>query len=180
MSTLTLRNVKGSPLTNTEVDENFTNLNTDKLEGSDLSVTVAAASGTGYLNYNSVTGEFTYTPPDLTGLGGGDPEPAFTILTTGIHAVSANQRYGIDASGGPVTVDLPESPAAGTAILFADATGTGIGWDTNLSIYASGSDTIQLFNDPPITLLVSTTGDGVIGLMWTGSVWVRYAYYTAL
>ena len=32
MSTLTLRNVKGTPLTNTEVDTNFSNLNTDKLE----------------------------------------------------------------------------------------------------------------------------------------------------
>ncbi len=32
MSTLTLRNVKGTPLTNTEVDDNFSNLNTDKLE----------------------------------------------------------------------------------------------------------------------------------------------------
>lgn len=35
MSALTLRNVKGSPLTNTEVDNNFSNLNTDKLEKSD-------------------------------------------------------------------------------------------------------------------------------------------------
>ena len=34
MSTLTLRNVKGSPLTNTEVDANFSNLNTDKAEKS--------------------------------------------------------------------------------------------------------------------------------------------------
>lgn len=32
MSTLTLRNTKGSPLTNTEVDNNFSNLNTDKAE----------------------------------------------------------------------------------------------------------------------------------------------------
>lgn len=32
MSTIVLRSVKGSPLTNTEVDENFSNLNTDKLE----------------------------------------------------------------------------------------------------------------------------------------------------
>jgi hypothetical protein len=32
MSTLTLRNTKGSPLTNTEVDTNFSNLNTDKAE----------------------------------------------------------------------------------------------------------------------------------------------------
>ena len=32
MSTITLRSVKGSPLTNTEVDTNFTNLNTDKYQ----------------------------------------------------------------------------------------------------------------------------------------------------
>lgn len=32
MSTITLRNTKGSPLTNTEVDNNFSNLNTDKME----------------------------------------------------------------------------------------------------------------------------------------------------
>jgi hypothetical protein len=35
MSTLTLRSVKGSPLTNTEVDDNFTNLNTDKYQSGD-------------------------------------------------------------------------------------------------------------------------------------------------
>jgi hypothetical protein len=34
MSTITLRNVKGTPLTNTEVDNNFSNLNTDKAEKS--------------------------------------------------------------------------------------------------------------------------------------------------
>lgn len=34
MSTITLRNTKGSALTNTEVDDNFSNLNTDKMEKS--------------------------------------------------------------------------------------------------------------------------------------------------
>ena len=39
MSTITTRSGKGSPLTNTEVDTNFTNLNTDKYEsGSDASL----------------------------------------------------------------------------------------------------------------------------------------------
>lgn len=38
MSTITLRNVKGSALSFTEVDNNFTNLNTDKLEGVTSSV----------------------------------------------------------------------------------------------------------------------------------------------
>ena len=32
MSTITTRSGKGSPLTNNEVDSNFTNLNTDKAE----------------------------------------------------------------------------------------------------------------------------------------------------
>lgn len=32
MSDITLRLVKGSPLTNQEVDDNFSNLNADKLE----------------------------------------------------------------------------------------------------------------------------------------------------
>lgn len=35
MSTITLRSVKGTPLTNTEVDNNFSNLNTDKYESGD-------------------------------------------------------------------------------------------------------------------------------------------------
>lgn len=35
MATLTLRSVKGTPLTNTEVDNNFGNLNTDKYESGD-------------------------------------------------------------------------------------------------------------------------------------------------
>ena len=34
MATITTRSGKGSPLTNNEVDANFTNLNTDKLETS--------------------------------------------------------------------------------------------------------------------------------------------------
>ena len=34
MSTIVTRSGKGSPLTNTEVDSNFTNLNSDKLEKS--------------------------------------------------------------------------------------------------------------------------------------------------
>lgn len=34
MSTITLRNIKGTPLTNTEVDNNFSALNTDKVEKS--------------------------------------------------------------------------------------------------------------------------------------------------
>lgn len=70
MATITLRSVKGSALTFAEGDANFTNLNNDKVELTTLSVTQNPASGTGTLSYNNTNGVFTYTPPDLTGLGG--------------------------------------------------------------------------------------------------------------
>lgn len=70
MSTIVLRNVKGSALTFAEGDANFNNLNTDKVELTDLSVTQASASGTGTLSYNNATGVFTYTPPDLNNITG--------------------------------------------------------------------------------------------------------------
>jgi hypothetical protein len=56
MSTITLRSVKGTPLTNAEVDANFSNLNTDKVEGPASSTDNALArfdSTTGKLLQNS-------------------------------------------------------------------------------------------------------------------------------
>ena len=64
MSTIVTRSGKGSPLTNNEIDANFNNLNTDKLETGSLSVTTNSA-GTAGLAYTSNV--FTYTPPDLSG-----------------------------------------------------------------------------------------------------------------
>jgi len=68
MTTITLRSVKGSPLTNTEVDNNFTNLNTDKAEISASTGSLETPSGTtaqrdvtpsaGFFRYNTTTDEF--------------------------------------------------------------------------------------------------------------------------
>jgi len=58
MSQVTLRNVKGSPLTNAEVDANFSNLNTDKSEKaanlSDLTSTSTARSNLGVYSSSEV------------------------------------------------------------------------------------------------------------------------------
>jgi hypothetical protein len=55
MADVTLRLVKGSALTNQEVDDNFDNLNTAKLEASDnLSDVADAATARGNLNVYSV------------------------------------------------------------------------------------------------------------------------------
>ena len=67
MSTIVTRSGKGSPLTNNEVDSNFTNLNTDKIEKTNLSVSVGAASGGGSLSYSNSTGVFSFSPANLTG-----------------------------------------------------------------------------------------------------------------
>jgi hypothetical protein len=56
---------KGAPLTNAEVDTNFIELQQDKIELTDLSVTTNAA-GSAALSYDNLTGSFSYTPPDLS------------------------------------------------------------------------------------------------------------------
>jgi len=72
MSTITTRAGKGSPLTNTEVDDNFTNLNTDKLEDitseslADLSnVSPTLPTDGQVLAYNSGVGR--WEPQDSAG-----------------------------------------------------------------------------------------------------------------
>jgi hypothetical protein len=62
MSTIVLRSVKGSPLTNTEVDDNFNNLNTDKYQ-SGASPSFATITSSSNLTFtgtgNRITGDFS-------------------------------------------------------------------------------------------------------------------------
>jgi len=67
MATITTRSGKGSPLTNTEVDDNFTNLNTDKLETS---------GGT-------LTGDLSFGDDDKAIFGAGSD---LQIYHSGIHS----------------------------------------------------------------------------------------------
>jgi len=82
MVTITKRSVKGSPLTNDEVDANFDNLNTGKLEitASTGSATVPKGTtaqrdgspATGMIRYNSTLEEFEgYTDNGWIGIGDG-------------------------------------------------------------------------------------------------------------
>ena len=68
MSTIVLRSVKGTPLTNTEVDANFSNLNTDKIQIGG-SYSTGTAAGVLYLNGSKVLTTGTALTFDGTTLG---------------------------------------------------------------------------------------------------------------
>jgi uncharacterized protein YjbI with pentapeptide repeats len=70
MSTITTRAGKGSPLTNNEVDANFTNLNTDKAELSGATFTGDVAS-TGFSG--DITGAVLFQAKAGEALTKGDP-----------------------------------------------------------------------------------------------------------
>jgi len=74
MSTITTRQAKGSPLTNTEVDNNFTNLNTDKLElvvnGTTSSATITPASTDTQYNVTALATNATIAAPSGSPVNG--------------------------------------------------------------------------------------------------------------
>lgn len=100
MATITLRSVKGSPLTNNEVDGNFTNLNTDKYEsGSNISVgTVTASSNL------SVAGTSTLSISATVSSAGNDQAGA-TALTATYNIVTGGTATSADG------VKLPDCAA---------------------------------------------------------------------
>jgi hypothetical protein len=130
MSTIVTRAGKGSPLTNTEVDANFTNLNTDKLEingalGTPVSVTLTNATGlpTAGLIDNAVTDAKLRDSDGLSVIGRGansTGNPADIVAGTN-HQVL--RRDGSSLGFG--AVDLSSNQAV-TGTLPVNQGGTGI------------------------------------------------------
>lgn len=91
MATLTLRGVKGSALTYDEVDDNFTNLNTAKLESGDVAAVAlsgdyadlvgAPETGTATLNFGAAPGTnvATVTVTGQTGILSGSKVEAWLM-----------------------------------------------------------------------------------------------------
>ena len=94
MATLTLRSAKGSPLTNNEVDANFTNLNTDKYEsgnnavfgtlsGTTVSATTVATTGSLTVGGSSTLSATTAVSAAGTDLAGATAlTKSYNIVTT--------------------------------------------------------------------------------------------------
>ena len=99
MATITLRSSKGSPLTNNEVDGNFTNLNSDKYESGD-SVSVADIT---------VTGEATFSTAASISAAGTTQGDATALTTTYNLITTATADQGVvlpDATTGKVCTVL--------------------------------------------------------------------------
>jgi hypothetical protein len=121
MATIITRAGKGSPLENDEVDANFTNLNDDKLEATDLSVSTGAASGGGTLSYSA--GVFTFAPADLSSYITDLSSFTTTDLTEGTNLYYTNERVDDRVStlivpGLGITTDYDDT--AGTLTIDSD------------------------------------------------------------
>ena len=122
MATITLRSVKGSPLTNTEVDNNFTNLNNDKLESS--SYTAADV----LTKIKTVDGSGSGLDADLLdGLNSASTNTASTIVAR-------------DASGnfaaGTITAALTGTASVASAVTLTADNSTNA---TNYPLFASAA-----------------------------------------
>lgn len=156
MATIVTRTGKGTALTFAEGDANFTNLNNDKIELTDLSVTQNSASGSGALSYNNTSGVITYTPPVIPSAGianvvedttpqlGGELDAQGNVISNPvlkdyaetIHSLGSTDSPTITVSNGNVqSVTI----SAGLALpAFADAA-TG----QSVTLLVSGSGTVS-------------------------------------
>ena len=100
MSTIVTRAGKGSPLTHNEVDANFTNLNTDKVEKTSADITGGTINGTTIGATTPSTGKFS------------------TLEATGTSTLGTASAQFIQAEGGATAV-LLSAQGSGTNIPLA-------------------------------------------------------------
>lgn len=123
MATITLRSIKGSPLTNVEVDANFTNLDNDKYESGDDA------------NFGDIasTGEVTFSVASSVTAAGTVQGDATALTTTYNIVTTATADQGVvlpDAATGKVAkvinttaVNIKVYPASAEQI---DSLGTNV------------------------------------------------------
>ena len=127
MSTIVTRAGKGTPLTNTEVDSNFTNLNTDKIELTNLSVSVSAASAGGSLSYSNLSGVFTFAPANLTGYLTAETDTLNSVTGRGNSTTNAIIVGDATADSLQLNLSATETTAVGK-----------LRWDVNYGTYSLG------------------------------------------
>jgi hypothetical protein len=145
--------VKGSPLTNAEVDNNFANLNV-----AIASVTYAVGSSGNVLTSN---GTFW--------LSQGLPASGLSyVAKSANYTIQNNEGVLSNTALGAFTITLPASPAIGNQVVIADSFGS---WATNnLTIDRNGSTIENLAEN-----LVCDINGTSLQLVYTGSTWDVFA-----
>lgn len=167
MTTIVTRAGKGSPLTNAEVDANFTNLNSAKLEANQNITLSGDASGSGttaiavtLANSGVTAGTYTKVTVDAKGR-----------VTTGAPLASADlPTYTGTLTGSQVTTALgytPYNAGANTVLTSANYTSyapslTGSGASGSWGISITGSSASCTGNSATVTNGVYTTGTQTI------------------
>ena len=135
MSTLTLRSVKGTPLTNTEVDNNFSNLNNDKYE-SGSSPTFADLALTGTLT-KSVAGTVS-----AAGTTQGDAT-ALTKTLNLITTATANQGVKLPTAAAGLTIKVINTTAV-TIKVYPNTSDVIDGGTVNAGVNLSPYSSVEL------------------------------------
>ena len=135
MSTITLRSVKGTPLTNTEVDDNFSNLNSDKYQSGD-SPSFADLTLTGSLT-KSVAGTVT-----AAGTTQGDAT-ALTKTVNMITAATANQGVKLPTAAAGLTIKIINTTAV-TIVVYPNTSDVIDGGTVNVGVNLAPYSSVEL------------------------------------
>ena len=157
MATITLRSAKGSPLTNNEVDANFTNLNSDKYE-SGSNVTLGTVSGsTGTFSGNLTSSAYTVCSVNGTISAAGTTQGAATALAKSYNIV---KTASVSAEG----VALPDCVAGLEIDILNSTTAT-------IKVYPNTGETIDSGSANAAVSLGSKMSLKLVGSSATN--WVR-------
>lgn len=118
MTSITLRSVKGSPLTNSEVDANFSNLNDNKYESGDD------------VAFGNITSAGSQTNSTESISAAGSNQAGATALSKTVNFVTSVTESSAEG------VSLPAA-SAGLTIMIVNTT------STNLKVYPSTGDAIN-------------------------------------
>lgn len=144
MSTIVTRVGKGSPLTWTEVDDNFTNLNTDKIQSGNTVAALTITSAT--INGGSVTGITDLAVAD----GGTGASTAANARVNLLPSYTGNGSKVLALNSGATDV---EWVTGGGSMVYPGAgipNSTGSAWGTSYSTTGSGT-VVALATSPSFT-----------------------------
>jgi hypothetical protein len=187
MSTIVTRAGKGSALSFTEVDDNFTNLNADKIQSGNTVASLAITSAT--ISGGTITGITDLAVADggtgvstLTGIVKGNGTSAFSAATAGTDYVAAGTATTFTAdqtfnstrlklagsTSGSATLNAPAVAATNTYTLPPDTSTLGY-----RNVPQSGSDKTSSYP------LVTTDVGEFIGVGSGGSITIPDATFAA-